>query len=222
MGSSLGRLEIVEAAVKQAGRSAEFHAHGKLLLSALLRDLALKHRYRCLRKVWTAQTLAAGDRTAAFPTDMGVAIESLLFGTEKTPIQELDLVDFVQAQGFQPTTQAAGRPAAFMLDREAGVFRFNATADVSYAFTPIGFKLPVDLALSDADDATKLWYESDLAIIAGLTWMIYQYTDDAREVSQKNLFDKLDSEYRRGTMPLQSGGQRLRLSSTSFRPRVRR
>jgi hypothetical protein len=222
MSSSLGRLEIVEAAVKQAGRSAEFYAHGKLLLRALLRDLALKNRYRCLRKVWGEQTLSVGASSAAFPSDMGPSVEALLFGPERRPLQELDLSDFVQAYGFQPTTQQAARPSAFMMDKEAGVFRFNSFADTAYAFTPIGFKVPADLSLDDADDLAKLWYENDLAIIHGLVWMIFQYTDDAREVSQKNLFDKLDGEYRRGSQPIQSGGQRLKLSTTSFRSRPRR
>jgi hypothetical protein len=222
MGSSLSRIQIVQTAVKQAGRSAELNAHAKLLLNALLRSQALSKRYPCLRRIGSESTLSAGSATASVPSDIGAGTEVLIFGTEKNQLLETDLQDFVRAYGFIPSTQASARPTAFMFDRNAALFRFNASADQAYPFTPVYFRLPADLATDDTDDNTQLWYEDDNAIMQGLVWLIYQYTDDVREPTQFKLFDKMDADYRRGAMPLRGGSQRLQLSPGAFRPRDRR
>lgn len=222
MGSSLTRLQIVQTALKQAGRGAELNDHTKLLLNALLRNQATENRYRCLRKIGSEQTIPAGACIAAFPSDMGGVVQAILFGTEKCELLETDLKDFIQAYGFQPANQAPTRPTAFFVDTQASVLRFNAYADQAYPFFPVHWRIPPDLEITDTDDQDKLWYENDLAIIQGLIWMIYQYTDDVREPSQFRLFQEMDARYRKGTSPAQSSAQRVHLSPGAFRPRARR
>lgn len=219
---ALTRIQVVEAAVKQAGRGPEMNAQAKILLNALLRSQALSNKYRCLRKVGSALTLSIGTSSVALPVDFGAGAEMLLFGDEKKEMLELDTVEFARNNGFPIAGQAAGRPTFFYSDTADQLFRFNAVADTAYSFIPIYYRVPENLSLDDADDPDRLWYEDDHAIIQGLIWMIYQYTDDVREPGQFKLFDQLDAKYRRGTMPKSGASQRLQLSSGAFRIRPRR
>lgn len=219
MSSATTRLEIVQRAVKQAGRSAELYAHAKELLNDLLRGAALANRYKVLRKVGSAMTLSTGTQTVALPADFGCATDNLLFGNENFPLTEFELDDFIERGGFPAVGTANSRPNFYTTDVESKVWRFAASADVDYQFIPVYFKLPPNYLLSALDDNTLLWYENDDAIVEGLIWKIYKYTDDAREFAQKQLWDQLDGQYRRGTMPIQGGASKVRLSPGAFRQR---
>ena len=219
MSSASTRIEIVQRAVKQAGRSAELHAHAKELLNDLLRYCAITKRYKTLRKVGSSLTLSSGSSTAPLPSDFGSATENLLFGTEKLSLTEFEMDDFIERGGFPQDSTTNSRPSFYMTDTEAGVWRFNTSADQAYSFIPVYYKLPANLSVDQSADQEKIWYENDEAIIEGLIWKIYGYTDDAREFTQEQRWERLDAEYRRGTLPIQGGAARLRLSSATFRPR---
>lgn len=219
MASSSTRLEIVQRAVKQVGRSAELYSHGKELLNDLLRGAALANRYKVLRKFGSTQTLSIGSQTVSLPSDFGVGTESLVFSDTSVPISEVDLDDFVEGGGIPAYGTSGGRPTNFMTDKEAGVWRFNRAADRAYSFTPIYYKLPEAYALDSTDDNTQIWYEDDQAIIEGLKWKLFAYTDDVREVNQYRLWEQLDAQYRRGTQVIHGGMARVRLSPARFRTR---
>lgn len=222
MPSSLGRLEIVEVAVKQAGRSAELYAHSKLLLNNLLRNRALSKKYRVLKKIGTTITLVQGADTVDLPTDFGAAFESILPLDGSQPIIELESADFTERGGFHRSGSTTGCPIFCMVDREAGKVRFNCVANKNFDLQPIYYKLPAPYTLDSTDDNTKVWYEDDEALIEGLIARIYQYTDDPREGGQVTKFEAWDGQYRAGTTPIQAGSSRIRLAKSTFRTRGHR
>lgn len=216
MPSASTRIEIVQRAVKQAGRSAEIYAHAKELLNDLLRGCAYNNRYKILKKVGAQLVLPAGSDTLALPVDFGAATDSLIFDDTALPLIEFELDDFVERGGFQRVGVSSNRPSFFMTDTNARLWRFGSVADKNYTFTPVYFVVPENIPVEQSSDQEKVWYENDEAIINGLIWKIFGYTDDVREQAQKAVWEQKDAEYRRGTSPIQAGSTKLRLSRASF------
>lgn len=212
MPSALSRIEIVQAAVMQAGRSAELYSHAKVLLNAILRDQALKNRYRQLRKNFDGSAVLSTGQNSLVIGDLGAGIETLSFAGSTAILSEYDPDDFAGRAGTYTASQST-RPNFFTLDVEESRLRFNAVADRNYALAGTYYRLPADIPVGAEGDESKLWYSNDLAIIQGLIAYIYQYTNDERELLQAQRFEKMDGEYRRGIAPMAGGTQRIRLSS---------
>jgi len=188
-------------------------------LNRLLRKMAGEYKYPELRKQGSELTLSAGSQTAALPADFGAGSDSLLFGTERTPMYEVMPDEFYQGRSVQPTANGAtGRPSFFIVDKEAGVFRFNTVADQNYPIIPIYFKMPPNIATPDQDgDDEYPWFSDDETLIQGLIHMIYQYTGDIREDKQEAKFKRYLGEYRQGSVPPGGGVSRILPSRKRFR-----
>lgn len=219
MASSITRYEIVIEALTLAGRSVELRGSAEGWLNRLLRKMAGEYKYPELRKQGDEITLSSGSQTAALPTDFGAGSDSMLFGDERRPIYERMPDEFYQDGGVQPTANGAtGRPNFYIIDREAGVFRFNCIADRDYAFIPIYFKMPPNIATPDEDgDDEYPWFSDDETLIQGLIWKIYQYTGDMRAKEQEQTFKRHLAEYRQGSVPPGGGVSRILPSRQRFR-----
>lgn len=220
MSSTGTRLEIVQRAVKLAGRGAELHQLAKELLNDLCKSWSLEYKHPDLKKVGTAITLSAGSSTAALPDDLGAGMESLLFGSENIPLDEKTMDEFVDLGGFPQSSSATGRPSFYSVDKEAGLFRFNRSADSGYSFTPIYYKVAPTIPYSSAGDNTKIWIDDDKLAIQGLIELLYQYLGDVREESQGIRVERMKASWRRGSVPMGGGGSRIKLASDKFKRRV--
>lgn len=216
MAATSTRIEIVQKALKLAGRSAELNQLGRELLNDLLKSIALKAKYPALRKVGAEQSLPAGSSTVALPSDFGAGSDHLVFGTERSSMYEKTPDEFFDAGGLRASS-TTGRPTIYMIDKEAGLFRFNATADQAYGFIPVYFKLPAAIPLDASGDSQKPWFDDDLTLTQGLIELIYQYTGDAREFQQGTKFKQDLAEVRRGIVPMGGGTSRITLSKSRFR-----
>jgi hypothetical protein len=198
-------------AVAQAGRGAELHAHAKQLLNILLRSMAIKAKYPALRKVGVEATLAAGSSTVILPSDFGAGSEYLMLGSEKNPINEKSLADFTSLGGFKAPS---GRPTFYMIDEEAGLIRFNTTADQAYPVIPVYFKVPEPIPLTSDGDLMRPWFNDDDTLIEALIEKIYQFKQDEREGFQGNKVRNAIGEVRRGQI---NGPARMKLSPNRFK-----
>jgi hypothetical protein len=220
MASSRTRLQLVTLAVKQAGRGAELYDQGKDLLNLVLRKLAIEAKYPALRKIGTVITLSGGSTTAALPTDFGAGSDHIAFGPERSRMEELEAQQFFDQGGIPSTTAGSGRPTAYMVDREAGMYRFNRIPDQSYDFLPVYFKMPADLAAnSSSADGQSVWYDNDDTLIELLKTELYVWLNDERENVQRQLAETKVAADRRGMFPISGGSTRLRLSPNVFRRR---
>jgi hypothetical protein len=214
---SLTRSDLVLTALKQAGRGAELKAHAEILLNQQLRTLANTNKYPKLRKVGAVSTLSAGSSTLPLPADFGAGVDRLLTGIQRIAIEEKTLDEFVDMGGFPETTASAGRPSYYFLDREAGVFRFNVSADQAYDILPIYFKTPADIAIGAPGDLEYPWFEDDKILTELLIAQVYQYTEDQREFEQDKKAQYLLAQYRQNAMQIEGGSARVRLSPSRFR-----
>jgi hypothetical protein len=109
----------------------------------------------------------------------------MIFGADNKPIQEKSFEEFAGLAGFKPTGTGTGRPYFYMVDREAGNFRFGCPADQAYQFTPVYFKKPPLPAVDSSGDSSTVWLDDDMICVQGLMWFIYIFTEDAREQAQE-------------------------------------
>lgn len=217
MPSRSTRLEIVTRALSLAGRDVRLRTEAEQWLNDMLRDWAFEYKYPCLRKIGSASTLASGQSRAALPADFGAGTDNLLFGSEKVPIYERDMDEFVQARGFQGDNPTSGRPTAYAVDHVAQEFVFNATADKDYPFIPIYYRCPDAIAQTSEGDSENVWMPNDALVVQGLIEVIYQYTGDQREQPQYQKVQALKANYRRGVMPMGGGSSRIKLARTRFK-----
>lgn len=219
MASSATRYQIVTRALTRAGRGVELRGLAEEMLNDLLRKMAGDYKYPILRKQGAEITLQAGSQTAPLPDDFGAGSDSMLFGDERTPIYEKMPDEFYQGRNVQPVSNGAtGRPAFYIVDREAEVFRFNTLADKSYPIIPIYFKIPDDIATPDEDGDDEFpWFPDNETLIQGLILSIYQYTADVREEKQEAKFDRYLAKYQRGSVPPGGGVSRILPSRQRFR-----
>jgi hypothetical protein len=188
----------------------------------MLRDWALDFQYPQLRAVGVSNTLATGVSTAPLPTDFGISFakQGILFGVEKTPLDEKEYEEFTSLWGFPSSTDSPGRPRFYMVDRNAGNIIFNTIADQAYPFTMTYYRLPADLPTDASGDGNQLWPNNDNVITQGLIEKIYQYTLDEREGAQHQKVyapeEGLLAKWQRKVASM--GGQpRLQLSPARFR-----
>lgn len=186
MPSQYARGQIVTDALSLAGRSNELKQSCYQWLNYALRDLGLCYRFPELRKVGTAQVLPIGQNTVALPADFGAGMANMgmIFGPDNKPMAEVNDIEFVINQGI-PVPNATGRPRNYIVDKEAGVFRFNMPADQAYSFTPIYYKNPPLPPVDSSGDTLTLWVSDDMIAVHTLIWWIYVFTEDAREDKQE-------------------------------------
>lgn len=218
MASSSTRAQIVQLALAKAGRGTELTSISNQLLNTLLRHWAITYRFPNLRKVGAQQTLNQGLTTAALPSDFGAGMEKegMIFGTDAIPLSEKNSEEFSFIGGWPPSTAGSSRPIYYMIDRNAGLFRFNYTADQNYPFTPIYYSCPSDLPTDATGDNLHPWLDSDKLIIEGLVAEIYSYKEDEREFAQEKRVDRLMEQYRKGMVP-SGGNQRIMPSPERFK-----
>lgn len=181
----------------------------------MLRKWSLEYKYPVLRKLGDVQTLSAGSSSLALPLDYGAGIDSLLLGTERSPLYERSPDEFVQFNGMSGSN---GRPQFYMVDQEAGLIRFNLVSDDSYSVQMIYYKAPADIAVSDSTgDSQNVWMPDDELVIQGLIQMIYQYANDEREGAQGEIVKALKGDYRRGCVPMGGGVNKILLSPRAFK-----
>jgi hypothetical protein len=219
MASEKTRLAIVQLAVAQAGRGPELYDHAKELLNLRLRSWAFESKYNQLRKIGTQITLSAGQITATLPTDFGFGMENLLFGAEALPMEELELDEFIARGGFPHASATNGRPTFYTLDKNAGVIRFNTTADQDYPMTPIYYYAPDSISLQSSGDVQKVWFDDEYTLIQALIEDIYQFVSDDREMFQGQKTEAKKAEFKRGTKAMSGGTPTIRLSGSWFKGR---
>ncbi len=217
MSTSTNRLSIVQRALKQAGRGVEIRAHVNELLNVMLRSWAIESKYPQLRKIGAALTLNAGANTVSLPSDFGFGMDNLMFGDERRPLIEQDADAFMLGGGIEDINATAARPTGYMIDKQADQIRFNRTAEKAYSMIPVYFFLPAGLT----SDTEFPWYDDDMIVEQGLVAMIYQYTEDEREISQFQKVVSLKKEFRRGIIPLMGGSTKMRLAKSTFKRSVR-
>jgi hypothetical protein len=217
MASQLSRIEIVRQAVALAGRGSEMYPTARTLLNTILRSLALRAKHPALRKTGTEITLAAGSTTVELPSDFGAGSDHLIFGSDRKPIFELGSDEFVDRGGFPSNSAGNGRPTAYIVDLNAGVYRFNVAADQAYGFIPIYFCVPEAIDEDSNGDTEKPWYRNDETLVEGLLWRLYTYLQDVREDTQKAKFEQAVAADLRGSVPMNGGVSRIRLNPARFR-----
>lgn len=216
MASNKTRLEIVETSAKLAGRGPEIYAEARNWLTLLLDDLSFSAKWQALRKIGSEIALPAGSSTAPLPSDIGAGSAHLLFGTDRTPIYEKSSDEFMDLGGIPGSGVANARPSFYMIDEEAGVFRFNRAADQAYGFIPVYYKRPAAPASGSAGDSEHCWFSNDQVIIDGLIYYIFKFKEDSREYDQKRIFEAGVEKYKAGTTPQGGGVPRIRLSPQFF------
>lgn len=217
MPSQFNRGQIVQEALRLAGRGQELRESAENWLNMMLGAWALNNRYKELRKVGSEITLLAGASTAALPADFGAGSERLEFGSDRMPIYELTAAEFMDAGGLRSASIGTGRPMKYMIDDQAGVFRFDRRADQNYGFIPVYFYLPAAIGNGGSYDTQKVWHPSDMVVVQGLVEYIYQFNGDDREFAQGQRVEKQKGEHLRGTTPIGGGSSRVTLSPKRFR-----
>lgn len=219
MASTSSRQVIVQQALSLAGRSQELYAPACQWLNFFLTHVASTFRFPELRKVGTQQSLAMGSATAPLPADLGAGMEKqgILFGDEKIPLQEKSYEDFAYNSGFPGTSgQTQGRPLMYLVDREAGVFRFNTSGDQNYPFIPVYFKQAPLPAVTAAGDQSFLWIDNDLINVEGCVWFIYKFMKDEREMQQGIEVTKLLNDWKKELVKM-GGTSRIMPSPDRFK-----
>lgn len=218
MSSTYTRAQIVTDALSLAGRSMELKGSCAQWLNYFLLHIGTTFRFPELRKVGTPGTLAIGQQTAALPADLGngMADQGMLFGPDMKPLEEKSYQEFAQNIGFFQPNTGNGRPLQYMVDLQAGVFRFNRAADQAYAFTPVYYMAPPLPAVDSTGDLTKLWLDNDMIAVQGLIWVIYQFTGDEREDKQAALVEKLLIKWERSRV-MMGGPSRVMPSPARFK-----
>lgn len=208
MSSTYSRGQIVTDALALAGRSSELNAACRQWLNYFLQHIGLTFRFPELRKVGSVQQLSMGTPLASLPTDFGAGMElqGMIFGSDNKPLSEVSYEDFASTNGFQPTT-GTGRPYFYLIDREAGVFRFSTNADQAYSFFPVYFKKPPLLSTDSSDDSKSIWLDNDLLAVEGLMWFIYKFTSDERENSQQMKVEKMINDWKREVVKMGGTGR---------------
>lgn len=218
MSSSATRYEIVTEALTRAGRDVGIRELAETMLNRMLRKWALEYKYPVLRKLGDVQTLSAGYSSLALALDYGAGMDSLLLGTDRSPLYERSPDEFVQFGGIQGDSPRTGRPEFYMIDQQASLVRFNLQAAEAYPVQTIYYMVPDDIAVNDSDgDSSKVWMSDDELVIQGLMSMIYQYNNDEREVMQSQLVEKLKADYRRGSVPMGGGVSKILMSPRVFK-----
>lgn len=219
MGSRSTRADIVSRALQLSGRGQELKLLGNALLNDKLRSCALKFKYKPLMAIGSALTLNMGLSTSALPSDYGAGMANLLFGDKKKPLEERELDEFIDNNGFKGISNANGEPTFYYVDKNGSNFVFNYSADQNYSFIPIYYQMSPVYAEDGTGDNLTVWYEDDDALVQLLIHRFYQYLGDSREQYQAGVAEKADADYRRGIAPNQGGSARIRLSRSTFRPR---
>lgn len=217
MPSQYNRGTIVDNALSLAGRSNELKQPCNQWLNFALRDLGLTYRFPELRKIGAQSALPMGQNTVALPTDFGAGMAKMgmIFGPDNKPIEEVNDIEFVINRGI-PLPGSVGRPRRYIVDREAGVFRFDMPADQAYPFTPIYFKNPPLLDVSTSDDTKFIWLDDDMIAVHMLIWWIYVFTEDAREDKQEARVRQMLTRWERETQKL-GGTSRILPSPSKFK-----
>lgn len=213
MASASTRSDIVLRALKLAGRGVELRALAIDLLNDMLRQWSREHKYPELKKVGSALSLAQGSQTSALPADFGAGIDNLVFGPEGSPLDEVDMDDFIARGGMSIQPGTTGRPTCYTVDKNAGVFRFDRPADQAYNFTPIYYQVAPRLPTDSTGDNLNVFHSNDALVVQGLVEAIYQYTVDDREFTQHQKVEAMQAADRRGTVAMTGGPNRIKLSS---------
>lgn len=213
MASAATRYDIVIRALKLAGRGVELRSLAEQLLNDMLRQWSREHKYPELKVVGSATPLAQGSQTAPLPTDFGAGMDNLVFGPEGSPLDEVDMDEFIQRGGMSVQSGTTGRPIFYTIDKNAKLFRFNSPADQAYTFVPIYFKIADTIPQTPTGDATQVFHDNDSLVIQGLIEMIYQYTVDDREFTQHQKVESMRAADRRGAGAMTGGPNRIKLSS---------
>ena len=218
MSSTYSRGQIVIDALALAGRGNELKQSAAQWLNYFLLHVGLTFRFPELRKMGTPSSLAIGSQTAVLPTDLGAGMEKqgMLFGQEMKPIDEVAYEEFAYNMGFFQTNTGNGRPMQYMVDKNAGVFRFNRAADQAYPFTPVYYKMPPVVAPDGSNDAQTVWIDNDLIAVEGLVWFIYKFTEDPREDKQAERVTAIINQWKRELVKL-GGTARLQPSPARFK-----
>lgn len=218
MSSTASRGDIVLNALSLAGRSTELKASANAWLNLFLLHVGLNFRFPELRKIGATSQLAAGSQTAALPSDMGVGMEKsgMIFGPDSKPMSEYSYEDFAYNNGFPTSSTQSGRPYFYMVDKNAGNFRFSCPADQAYSFTPVYFINPPLLDPSFEFDSQKIWLSDDLLAIEGLIWMIYKFKEDEREDKQYVRVMQMLNDWKREQVKM-GGTSRVMPSPNKFK-----
>ncbi len=201
MSSVISRGQIVSDALSLAGRSTELKSAAAQWLNYFLAHIGTTFRFPELRKNGAQQVLPMGTSTVALPADFGSGMEKqgMIFGADNKPLDERTYEDFASNNGFQPTP-GTGRPFFYIVDREAGVFRFSTNADQAYPFFPVYFKKPPLVDPDPSNDSQKIWLDDDMIAVQGLMWMIYTFTNDEREAAQEARVERMLVKWIRETV----------------------
>lgn len=218
MSSTATRSAIVLSALSLAGRSTELKTSANEWLNYFLLHVGLTFQFPELRKVGSSQTLALGTSTVALPTDLGNGMDKfgMIFGPNNQPLPECSFEEFSAKGGFSADPSATGKPQFYLVDKNAGVFRFNVAADQNYAFTPVYFIKPTLPSTDPSGDSDLLWLDNDIISVSGLMWFIYMFTEDAREPMQEARVERLLSQWKRETVKI-GGSATLQLAQSVFK-----
>lgn len=203
MPSSVSRGQIVIDALALAGRGVELKQACNGWLNYALRDVGLTFRFPELRKIGTPQTLGIGQSTSPLPSDFGAGMDKsgLIFGPDSRPLNEISFEEFANSRGF-PIPNQTGRPLKYIVDLNAGVFRFDNTADQIYSFTPVYFITPPTVPVDLAHDSVPVWIDNDIIAIHSLIWWIFIFTNDERESAQEQRVERLLNRWKRETVKM--------------------
>jgi hypothetical protein len=216
MSSAATRFQIVTDALALAGRGNELRQSANGWLNYSLRDVGLTFRFPELRKFGVLQTLATGANTAPVPSDfVGMDKSGMIFGPDKKPLNEVSFEEFANNRGF-PIPNQTGRPYRYMVDQEAGLFRFDNVADQAYTFQPCYFMTPPEVPVNSTGDTMNLWIDNDLIAVHALVWWIYTFTNDEREQIQEQRLERLLTKWKRETVKL-GGTSRVMPSPQRFK-----
>jgi hypothetical protein len=217
MASAVSRGQIVTDALSLAGRGQELRGPAAGWLNYFLRRIGLTFRFPELRKNGAQQVLSLGLATAPLPSDFGAGMEKLgmAFGINNQPISEYSFEEFAYNNGF-PQPPGTGFSQFYVVDRQAGVFRFNKSADQAYTFTPTYFETPPQVPVDSGSDGLSVWIDNDVIAVEGLVHMIFKFTKDERENAQMQRVEALLNEWKRETTKL-GGTSRVMPSPQRFK-----
>lgn len=221
MASAYSKIQIIQDALALAGRSSELTQACRQWLNYGLRDLGLTFRFPELRKIGAQQTLAAGSATASLPADFGAGMDKfgMIFGPDNKPLTEVSFEEFATTQGF-PIPNSTGRPLFFLIDKNAGQFRFNMIADQNYNFTPVYFITPPLPTITSSDDTSSVWLDNDQIAVHMLIWWIFVFNKDEREAAQEARLNRMIVKWQRETVRIGGTSRALpspaRFKNTGF------